>query len=450
MASLRRNYYENGIPIEKSKVYLEEIFNSVYENNSKIYGGITRDYLLPLLKGFDEGIQVPSFIQRKENMKKDFDTLISKIQKLKTTIIGKDEIKVIPKVKERTNMGVQTEIQSLSDLIVVEEHVNKKDLSFEDDVDDNFIIINDVDEEEKHLLEKTPANNEIKTDVNEIKTDVNEIKTDVNEIKTDVNEIKTDVNEIKTDVNEIKTENTEIKGDVNIIQSLITEMAINQSPTKITYKEIITKKQDDEEKLNNEIESNKQFLNNSRNVNNDIANLMKVFNKNQSGEFKYQLGDFNDIDIWCKSHAKKSNIINLWINKGFKISSGGIDEYGLFMGEHFQLTKNNFKVDVDIIVNDEYPVNDFPVNLISYDGKDFKVESPTCLIAKIKPICDVSLEHICQQIIERKTEAFPDIIETDKHYKVNKFGAVTGKIALTHTRLIKLMKKGYSITNIVS
>lgn len=84
--------------------------------------------------------------------------------------------------------------------------------------------------------------------------------------------------------------------------------------------------------------------------------------------------DFNDLDFWFTKQEDADNFVKemeLLSSDDFN-QTGGTERYP-FKVQHHKFNINNSYICVDVVVSDFYPVCDFSVNLLSWDGKDLNV-----------------------------------------------------------------------------
>jgi len=168
-----------------------------------------------------------------------------------------------------------------------------------------------------------------------------------------------------------------------------------------------------------------------------------IIDKNDTA-YRKQYIDFKDIDVWFTTIRQKDIFLDLLKILNMSLSHNN-DEYTMkkqntlsdkpetntgsnITGFHrsypfkvfrYHLTMDNkFQSFIDIVVSDYFPVNDFSVNLLSYDGRQLQVEK-YCEILNIvdaKP-CDIqlSVHDIMKQIIDNTSIMLPDFQQISKN-----------------------------------
>lgn len=169
--------------------------------------------------------------------------------------------------------------------------------------------------------------------------------------------------------------------------------------------------------------------------------------------------DFKDIDIWFKNEEDKEELLQQLEKNGF-VKVHMLPEpfsyterdpgrlYG-FNREPFMFESNNIKFILDLVICPYFPVCDFSVNCLTYDGENFKYNKPYKCLTKgeIEEDFDLSLEKILVQIRKKETIIFNGYIDPD----FSKIKDVNVKIfqSLPKRRVDKIKSKGFTVKKIV-
>ena len=166
----------------------------------------------------------------------------------------------------------------------------------------------------------------------------------------------------------------------------------------------------------------------------DFLYKYSLLTENEKSTFtpKIDFNDFKDIDVWVKTKEDKDKLIKMLTENEYITFSdiqqldGTLYPFNIYK---YTISKNReWFTFLDIVVSEFYPVNDFSINLLSYDGKEFNVENPCILIAKnYNTIISYTKDEIIKQIINRYTYILPDFKVVGSHIRsqrIDKFQGV--------------------------
>lgn len=174
-----------------------------------------------------------------------------------------------------------------------------------------------------------------------------------------------------------------------------------------------------------------------------------VYNMNNT------ITDFKDIDIWFKNEEDKEKLLQQLEENGFtevhmlpeRLNYTERDPgrlYGLNR-QPVMFKSNNIKFILDFVICSYFPVCDFSVNCLTYDGENFKYNKPyKCLTeGETEEDFDLSLKDILLQIMRKETIIFNGYIDPD----FSKIKDVNVRIfqSLPKRRVDKMKSKGFTV-----
>lgn len=121
-------------------------------------------------------------------------------------------------------------------------------------------------------------------------------------------------------------------------------------------------------------------------------NMYKIerINKNLNNiiyEYNEPIFDFNDLDIYFSRKRDKKKFLNklklLYDKTIVDITDSLRDKHYPAKNEKYLIRTFDMEFTIDVICSSVFPVNDFSVNLISYDGNKFKVEEILTFYSKM-------------------------------------------------------------------
>ena len=133
----------------------------------------------------------------------------------------------------------------------------------------------------------------------------------------------------------------------------------------------------DVNKYISELKENENLLNT---INKDIlylCELLRKFNGKLYRNFFLREEDTNDIDIWFTDNNNMSRFIeeikHSW--KGYFVDSELNSEKCLFDKKTYIITSplTGLKYNLDLVFSDNFPVNDFDVNYLMFNGQKFEM-----------------------------------------------------------------------------
>lgn len=155
---------------------------------------------------------------------------------------------------------------------------------------------------------------------------------------------------------------------------------------------------------------------------------------------------YNNIDIWFTNNDDRDNFFDD-IEKSYYIKFIFMDK----IKYRYDIWNNNNSITCNIFVSDIFPGNDFSINLLSYDGENFKVEQIKNTIAKISFICmrdtiyfniKINDEEYYTKPLEFSVSTILDHIQNKKLVILyDYFGCDTN-----NEQYIKFINKGYKLS----
>lgn len=124
--------------------------------------------------------------------------------------------------------------------------------------------------------------------------------------------------------------------------------------------------------------------------------------------FPDEKNDFDYVNVWCPLESLESLKTQLSSEpKVFLSSEKIIDKTLPFHSEKLTITMNDFQVDLVLISSKRFPINDFVVNLLTFDGESLKSQKGISILGNM--ITETySVEELIQYINEKKTKTLPD------------------------------------------
>lgn len=175
------------------------------------------------------------------------------------------------------------------------------------------------------------------------------------------------------------------------------------------------------------------------NLNKDISNIVYNYISN----FKY-----NNIDIWFTNTNDRNNFFDD-IEQHYYVKF-------IFMDKNkyrYDISLNNNLIKCNIFISDIFPGNDFSINLLSYDGKNFKIEQIKNTIAKISSIC---MSHTIYFNVKINNEEYytkplefslSDVLNHIKNKKLIILYDYFGCDINNDEQYLKFINKGYKLIN---
>lgn len=136
--------------------------------------------------------------------------------------------------------------------------------------------------------------------------------------------------------------------------------------------------------------------------------------------------DFHDFDVWFTTEEEQKIFHSKVVKKYGCFPSfpeEEVEDYPhmtvkrIYINSPFKLINatnraENIFLQIDMVTCKIYPCNDISVNLLSYDGKEIKVNSPANLTLEKTLPNKYTLEEIICQIIDKCPDVFTDYLES--------------------------------------
>jgi hypothetical protein len=370
MSCIRMNLWR-GLSLKQITNHINKITTSIYSLEGETYGGYVRDYKLSEEKLITSQLDVNEILQNR----KDYDAEVV-INHKRRNQDKKDAYDNIQKYKKELQSLKESKDKLLS--FVIDDKRQDSLYDAEPSNDSEYLLVNDINKNKvTHSQEKKAE----------------EIEDIIKQIEKLENTICSVENAYNLKYDSLATEET------NTFQNLLSYW----SSKVITKDDILAK----------------SFI---ENTNKNYRSAVKGFIQ----------GDFKDIDCWFKNVTQHEELIAALRKLGYQIELLKIathvgqvksweNKYPFDVYRYHVWSVDGFLTFLDVVISEKFPCNDFSVNLISYNGKDFTVQDYlTQKITKEKTDKIIwinnkllwTFNELVNNIKEKKTNVLPDFKNT--------------------------------------